>query len=53
MAAIRTGVVAARHVLLRLSTSVRDRKIDGGFRFKAMLSEHGIRLELLKGVAGA
>jgi hypothetical protein len=35
------------------STSVRDRKIDGGFRFEAMLREHGIRLELLKGVAGA
>ena len=33
--------------------SVHDRKIDGGFRFKAVLSEHGSRLELMKGVAGA
>jgi hypothetical protein len=34
-------------------TSVCDRKLDGGFRFKAVLSEHGSRLELMKGVAGA
>ena len=33
--------------------SVCDRKHDGGFRFKAVLSEHGSRLELMKGVAGA
>jgi hypothetical protein len=33
--------------------SVCDRKLDGGFRFKAVLSEHGSRLELMKGVAGA
>jgi len=35
------------------TTSVRDRKIDGGFRFRAVLSEHGTQLELMKGVAGA
>jgi hypothetical protein len=36
-----------------LHESVCDRKLDGGYRLKAVLSEHGNRLELMKGVAGA
>jgi len=36
-----------------LPMSVCDRKLDVGFRFKAVLSEHSSRLELMKGVAGA
>ena len=35
------------------TTPVCIHKLDGGFRFKAVLSKHGSRLELMKGVAGA
>jgi len=35
------------------TTPVCIHKLDGGFRFKAVLSEHGSRPELMKGVAGA